>query len=112
MVGAAPSYFFWLGAAGGLADRFRLLLGAALAPLTTGSAARITSLNPGRSRSFSSSPGCKRVSLTVTLPDVSVNGPYALCGKCHDLSLVLSGSGFSRSAAAADRDAPPGPTPP
>jgi predicted CXXCH cytochrome family protein len=27
-------------------------------------------------------------------PDLSVNGPYALCGKCHNLSLVLSGSGF------------------
>ena len=23
-------------------------------------------------------------------PDLSVNGPYALCGKCHDLSIVLS----------------------
>jgi hypothetical protein len=23
-------------------------------------------------------------------PDLSVNGPYALCGKCHDLSVVLS----------------------
>jgi hypothetical protein len=27
-------------------------------------------------------------------PDVSVNGPYALCAKCHDLSQVMSGSGF------------------
>jgi len=31
---------------------------------------------------------------TYPSPDLSVNGPYALCGKCHDLSLVLSGSGF------------------
>jgi hypothetical protein len=23
-------------------------------------------------------------------PDLSVNGPYALCGKCHNLSIVLS----------------------
>jgi predicted CXXCH cytochrome family protein len=23
-------------------------------------------------------------------PDLTVNGPYALCGKCHDLSIVLS----------------------
>ena len=27
-------------------------------------------------------------------PDVSVSGPYALCAKCHDLSQVMSGSGF------------------
>ncbi len=28
-------------------------------------------------------------------PDLSVSGRYALCGKCHDRSLVLPGSGFS-----------------
>ena len=27
-------------------------------------------------------------------PDLSVNGPYALCGKCHDLSIVLSSASF------------------
>lgn len=27
-------------------------------------------------------------------PDLSVNGPYALCAKCHDLSIVLSAASF------------------
>lgn len=27
-------------------------------------------------------------------PDLSVNGPYALCGKCHNLSVVLSPASF------------------
>ena len=32
-------------------------------------------------------------------PDQSVNGPYALCGKCHDLGNILSvGSSFSKHA--------------
>lgn len=31
-------------------------------------------------------------------PDVSVNGPYALCGKCHDLSQLLTNSSFSEHA--------------
>jgi predicted CXXCH cytochrome family protein len=35
-----------------------------------------------------------QITNTFPSPDLSVNGPYALCGKCHDLSLVLSGSGF------------------
>jgi predicted CXXCH cytochrome family protein len=29
-------------------------------------------------------------------PDLTSNGPYALCGKCHDLSRVLSDTSFSR----------------
>jgi len=29
-------------------------------------------------------------------PDLSVNGPYALCGKCHDLSQVLSDATFTK----------------
>ncbi len=36
-----------------------------------------------------------QITNTFPSPDLSVNGPYALCGKCHDLSLVLSGSGFN-----------------
>jgi predicted CXXCH cytochrome family protein len=31
-------------------------------------------------------------------PDLSVNGPYALCGKCHDLSKVMSNTSFSEHA--------------
>jgi hypothetical protein len=29
-------------------------------------------------------------------PDLSVNGPYALCSKCHDLSVVMSASVHSK----------------
>lgn len=36
-------------------------------------------------------------------PDVSVNGPYALCAKCHDLSQVMSGSGFRHQLHVGDR---------
>jgi hypothetical protein len=31
-------------------------------------------------------------------PDLSVNGPYALCGKCHDLSQVLADTTFTEHA--------------
>src|SRR5208282_92901 len=31
-------------------------------------------------------------------PDLSVNGPYALCGKCHDLANVASNASFSEHA--------------
>jgi len=31
-------------------------------------------------------------------PDLSVNGPYALCGKCHDLVNVASNASFSEHA--------------
>jgi predicted CXXCH cytochrome family protein len=29
-------------------------------------------------------------------PDLSVNGPYAMCGKCHNLSNVMSNASFSQ----------------
>ena len=29
-------------------------------------------------------------------PDLSVNGPYALCGKCHSLSNIMSNASFSQ----------------
>jgi hypothetical protein len=44
--------------------------------------------------SQAATPGAQ-ITNTFPSPDLSVNGPYALCGKCHDLSLVLSGSGFN-----------------
>jgi predicted CXXCH cytochrome family protein len=31
-------------------------------------------------------------------PDLSVNGPYALCGKCHDLTQVVANTTFSEHA--------------
>jgi hypothetical protein len=31
-------------------------------------------------------------------PDLTVNGPYALCGKCHDLQQVLANTSFSEHA--------------
>lgn len=31
-------------------------------------------------------------------PDLSVNGPYALCGKCHDLTQVVANTSFSEHA--------------
>ncbi len=31
-------------------------------------------------------------------PDLSVNGPYALCGKCHNLSNVVANASFSQHA--------------
>jgi predicted CXXCH cytochrome family protein len=31
-------------------------------------------------------------------PDVSVNGPYALCGKCHNLSNILQNASFAKHA--------------
>lgn len=31
-------------------------------------------------------------------PDLSVNGPYALCGKCHDLTKVAANTSFSEHA--------------
>jgi predicted CXXCH cytochrome family protein len=32
---------------------------------------------------------------TFPNPDLSVNGPYALCGKCHDLNQVMANTSFS-----------------
>ncbi len=31
-------------------------------------------------------------------PDLSINGPYALCAKCHDLSIVLQNTSFTQHA--------------
>lgn len=31
-------------------------------------------------------------------PDLTANGPYALCAKCHDLSVILSDNSFSEHA--------------
>ncbi len=31
-------------------------------------------------------------------PDISVNGPYAMCAKCHDLSQILANTTFSEHA--------------
>jgi predicted CXXCH cytochrome family protein len=31
-------------------------------------------------------------------PDLSVNGPYALCGKCHNLSQIVANTSFSEHA--------------
>jgi predicted CXXCH cytochrome family protein len=39
-------------------------------------------------------PGQLIINLFPT-PDLSVNGPYALCGKCHDLTNVISNATFS-----------------
>jgi hypothetical protein len=33
---------------------------------------------------------------TYPNPDLSVNGPYALCAKCHDLSIVMSSGPHNR----------------
>lgn len=42
-------------------------------------------------------PGGTIVNLFPT-PDLSIAGPYALCGKCHDLNQILSNSSFSEHA--------------
>jgi len=42
-------------------------------------------------------PGQTIINLFPT-PDLSVNGPYALCGKCHSLSNVISNATFSEHA--------------
>jgi hypothetical protein len=31
-------------------------------------------------------------------PDLTINGPYALCAKCHDLSVILANTSFSEHA--------------
>jgi hypothetical protein len=48
---------------------------------------------------FSQAPG--RGLLITNLnpsPDLSVNGPYAMCAKCHDLNQVLANSSFTEHA--------------
>jgi hypothetical protein len=31
-------------------------------------------------------------------PDLSVNGPYAMCGKCHNLTMVASSASWAQHA--------------
>ena len=47
--------------------------------------------------SSASAPGALIGTLLPT-PDLSVNGPYAMCAKCHDLNNVLSNSSFTEHA--------------
>ena len=42
-------------------------------------------------------PGQQVTNLFPT-PDLSVNGPYALCAKCHDLTNLMTNSSFSEHA--------------
>lgn len=37
-------------------------------------------------------------------PDLSVNGPYALCGKCHDLSNVLANASWNKHSTHVGQD--------
>jgi hypothetical protein len=46
---------------------------------------------------FSQAPGPgQRITNLFPNPDLSVNGPYALCGKCHNLSMVDSAASWSQ----------------
>ncbi len=46
---------------------------------------------------FSQAPGPGQlISNLYPNPDLSVNGPYALCGKCHNLSNIVQNASFSR----------------
>jgi predicted CXXCH cytochrome family protein len=46
---------------------------------------------------FSQAPGPgQRITNLFPNPDLSVNGPYALCGKCHTLSIVDSTASWSQ----------------
>jgi len=47
--------------------------------------------------SQAAAPGQLITNLKPT-PDLSVNGPYALCGKCHDLSQIMLNTSFSAHA--------------
>jgi len=47
--------------------------------------------------SSSATPGGAISNLFPT-PDLTANGPYALCGKCHDLAQVMSNSSFTEHA--------------
>jgi predicted CXXCH cytochrome family protein len=47
--------------------------------------------------SRAASPGALLLDL-FPHPDLTVNGPYALCGKCHDLSRILANTSFSEHA--------------
>ncbi len=46
---------------------------------------------------FSQAPGGPGTTITVNVnpsPDLSVNGPYGMCAKCHDLNNVISGASW------------------
>ncbi len=47
--------------------------------------------------SSSATPGGAISNLFPT-PDLTANGPYALCGKCHDLTQIMSNSSFTEHA--------------
>jgi len=47
--------------------------------------------------SSASTPGALVGNIFPT-PDLSVNGPYAMCAKCHDLTQILSNSSFTEHA--------------
>lgn len=48
---------------------------------------------------FSQAPGPGQLIMNLfPNPDLSVNGPYSLCGKCHDLGKVTSNTSFSEHA--------------
>lgn len=48
---------------------------------------------------FSQAPGPgQRVTNLFPNPDLSINGPYAMCAKCHDLSIVGSVTSWSQHA--------------
>ena len=47
--------------------------------------------------SQAAAPGQTITNLFPT-PDLSVNGPYALCGKCHDLTNVIANNTFTEHA--------------
>ena len=45
---------------------------------------------------FSQAPGPgQTINILYTTPDLSVNGPYGLCAKCHSLSTVLTAASWS-----------------
>jgi hypothetical protein len=48
--------------------------------------------------SQTTAPGQPITNLYPT-PDLSVNGPYALCGKCHDLSNIMKNASFKQHSA-------------
>ena len=47
--------------------------------------------------SQTTAPGQLITNLLPT-PDLSINGPYALCGKCHNLTTIVANTSFSEHA--------------
>jgi predicted CXXCH cytochrome family protein len=50
-----------------------------------------------RQYAFSQAPGGPGTTITVNLnptPDLTVNGPYGMCAKCHDLSNLVAGASW------------------